>query len=125
MKRFDAETVTIEVALAPPCDGGKEAMIVTGPPIATAVTLKEAETAPEAIDTLCGTVATAVFDDVKNLQIIPVNFDLDGQRFRYFSAVTVLGSSHDITVQELRIETFFPVDAETSRAARELASGGH
>ena len=56
------------------------------------------------------------------LPIIPVTFDLDGERFRYFSAVTVLGTSHDITVQELRIETFFPVDAETTRAARELAA---
>lgn len=56
------------------------------------------------------------------LPIIPVTFDLDGQRFRYFSAVTVLGTSHDITVQELRIETFFPVDAETTQAARRLAA---
>jgi transcriptional regulator with XRE-family HTH domain len=56
------------------------------------------------------------------LPIIPVTFDLDGERFRYFSAVTVLGTSHDITVQELRIETFFPLDAETTRAAIQLSS---
>jgi len=34
--------------------------------------------------------------------------------------VTTLGTPQDITVQEIRIECFFPADAETERAARDL-----
>lgn len=58
------------------------------------------------------------------LPIIPVTFQLAGRRFEFFSAVTVLGTAHDITVQELRIETFFPVDAATATASRALADEG-
>jgi hypothetical protein len=36
--------------------------------------------------------------------------------------VTVLGTAQDITVQELRIESFFPLDDATVMAARSLAS---
>src|SRR5262245_10548731 len=64
-RRFDAMTVTVEVALAPPCDGGNVAVIVTGPPMATPVTAKVALVCPDAIGALCGTVATAGFEDVR------------------------------------------------------------
>ena len=54
--------------------------------------------------------------------VVPVTFRHRGQAFRYFSAVTVLGTPQDITVQELRIESFFPLDEATGVAARNLAS---
>ena len=50
--------------------------------------------------------------------VVPVHFRYDGQSFRYFSAVTVLGTAQDITLQEMRVECFFPLDEETSAAAR-------
>ena len=40
--------------------------------------------------------------------------------FRFFSAVTVLGTPQDITLQELRIECFFPLEEATAAEARNL-----
>jgi transcriptional regulator with XRE-family HTH domain len=37
---------------------------------------------------------------------------------QYFSTLTSLGTPHDITLQELRIEAFFPADAATEEAVR-------
>ena len=56
--------------------------------------------------------------------VVPVSFEHDGQVFHYFSAVTVLGTPQDITLQELRIECFFPLDDATAAAARALAPAG-
>jgi transcriptional regulator with XRE-family HTH domain len=42
------------------------------------------------------------------LPIIPITFQKDGETFRYFSTVTTLGTPQDITLQEIRIECFFP-----------------
>jgi transcriptional regulator with XRE-family HTH domain len=52
--------------------------------------------------------------------VLPVTFRHAAQRFHYFSAVTVLGTPQDITLQELRIECFFPADAATTAAAQRL-----
>jgi transcriptional regulator with XRE-family HTH domain len=54
--------------------------------------------------------------------VLPVTFVVDGITFNYFSAVTVLGTALDITLQELRIESFFPCDEATAEAARMFAS---
>jgi transcriptional regulator with XRE-family HTH domain len=55
------------------------------------------------------------------LPVLPVSFRHGELRFDFFSAVTVLGTPQDVTLQELRIESFFPVDAATAAAARRLA----
>jgi len=39
-----------------------------------------------------------------------------------FSAITTLGTPFDITLQELRLETFFPVDAASEDVVRSLTS---
>jgi transcriptional regulator with XRE-family HTH domain len=57
------------------------------------------------------------------LPVIPVCFRKAGQDFNFFSAITTLGTPQDITVQEVRIESFFPADDATERAARELRAG--
>lgn len=54
------------------------------------------------------------------LPIIPVSFSKENRMFHYFSTVTTLGTPQDVTAQELRIECFFPADAETAVAAKEL-----
>jgi hypothetical protein len=38
--------------------------------------------------------------------------------------VTTLGTPQDVTLQELRIECFFPMNDETREHARELAGPG-
>jgi transcriptional regulator with XRE-family HTH domain len=52
--------------------------------------------------------------------VVPVSFGHRGQTFDFFSAVTVLGTPQDITLQELRVECFFPLDDATAVAARTL-----
>jgi transcriptional regulator with XRE-family HTH domain len=52
--------------------------------------------------------------------VVPVSFRHGDQVFRFFSAVTVLGTPQDITLQELRVECFFPLDDPTDAAARRL-----
>jgi transcriptional regulator with XRE-family HTH domain len=54
------------------------------------------------------------------LPVLPVCFRSGHRVFNYFSAVTVLGTPQDVTLQELRIESFFPTDAATAAGAREL-----
>jgi threonine dehydrogenase-like Zn-dependent dehydrogenase len=54
------------------------------------------------------------------LPIIPVSFAKDGRRFDFFSTVTTLGTPQDMTVQEIRIECFFPADEATAQAASAL-----
>jgi transcriptional regulator with XRE-family HTH domain len=46
--------------------------------------------------------------------VIPIGFAKDGKRFTFFSAVTTLGTPQDVTLQEVRIESFFPLDTETT-----------
>ena len=53
--------------------------------------------------------------------VIPLRFEKQGRRFAYFSIVATLGSPQDITAQEVRVECFFPADAETAVNARALA----
>jgi transcriptional regulator with XRE-family HTH domain len=53
--------------------------------------------------------------------VIPLRFEKEGRRFAYFSVVATLGSPQDITAQEVRVECFFPADAETTANARALA----
>ena len=59
------------------------------------------------------------------LPVLPVVFVKVAQRFQFFSAVTTLGTAQDVTLQELRIESFFPVDAATAAAAKRLSESHH
>ena len=52
---------------------------------------------------------------------LPIEFRKDGLTLRYFTTLTSLGTPHDITLKELRIESFFPADAATEEATRSLA----
>ena len=55
------------------------------------------------------------------IPLIPVQFAKDEYAFNFFSTVTVLGTPQDVTLQELRIECFFPSDQSTAEASRQLA----
>jgi len=45
--------------------------------------------------------------------LLPIHVKKDDLEFRLFSAIMTLGTPQDVTLQELRIETFFPADAES------------
>jgi transcriptional regulator with XRE-family HTH domain len=53
--------------------------------------------------------------------IIPVQFAKHGRAYSFFSAVTTLGTPQDVTLQELRIESFYPIGNETERNVAALA----
>jgi transcriptional regulator with XRE-family HTH domain len=45
--------------------------------------------------------------------ILPMELNLDGKIARMFSTVTTVATPHDVTLQELHVEVFYPADAET------------
>jgi transcriptional regulator with XRE-family HTH domain len=53
---------------------------------------------------------------------LPIEFRKGDLTLRYLTTLTSLGTPHDITLQELRIESFFPADEATEEATRRLAS---
>jgi transcriptional regulator with XRE-family HTH domain len=54
---------------------------------------------------------------------LALQFRKGGLAMDYFSTVTTLGTPLDVTLQEIRIECFFPGDEHTAAAAREMAKG--
>jgi transcriptional regulator with XRE-family HTH domain len=60
--------------------------------------------------------------DASTDPFLPIEFRRGDVELRYFSMLTSLGTPHDITLQELRIESFFPADPATEEAARRLAT---
>ena len=56
--------------------------------------------------------------------LLPIHIRRDDVELRLFSAIMTLGTPRDVTLQELRIETFFPADAASEAAWRALCDGG-
>jgi transcriptional regulator with XRE-family HTH domain len=54
--------------------------------------------------------------------VVAVELHLGEFRGRLFSTVATLGTAQDITLQELRIESFHPADAETEQRLRAVAA---
>lgn len=55
-----------------------------------------------------------------SVPVVPICFRKDEHAFNYFSAITTLGTPQDVTLQEMRIESFFPADPATEERARAL-----
>jgi transcriptional regulator with XRE-family HTH domain len=65
----------------------------------------------------------AIDPSVPLTPFVAIAFAKEKRLFRYFSTVTTLGTPQDITLQELRVECFFPADPATEKeAVRFLAS---
>ena len=56
--------------------------------------------------------------------LLPIQLLVNGVELRMFSTIMTLGTPRDITLQELRVETFFPADAESEAAWRALTATG-
>jgi hypothetical protein len=56
------------------------------------------------------------------IPVIPIRFDHNDVRLHYFSMVTTIGTPQDVSAQEIRVESFFPVDDGTS--AHRFATAG-
>jgi hypothetical protein len=53
--------------------------------------------------------------------VLAMHFQKDGIGLRLFTTIATLGTPQDITLQELRIESFFPTDSGTREVFREWA----
>jgi transcriptional regulator with XRE-family HTH domain len=54
--------------------------------------------------------------------LLPIHIRKDDLELRLFSTVMTLGTPQDVTLQELRIETFFPADEASERTWRKMAA---
>ncbi len=61
--------------------------------------------------------------DASTGPFLAIDFRKGDLALRYFSTLTGLGTPHDITLQEIRIEAFFAADEATEEASRRLAAG--
>ncbi len=53
--------------------------------------------------------------------LLPVHIRTDRVELRLFSTIMTLGTPQDVTLQELRIETFFPADEASEQAWKSIA----
>jgi transcriptional regulator with XRE-family HTH domain len=74
----------------------------------------------EGYDGVRGAVAPA--DDLGG-PVVPMEFEKDGTVLRLFTTLATLGTPRDVTLQELRIECFFPMDDATAATFRAWAAG--
>ena len=58
--------------------------------------------------------------DASPAPFLPIEFRKGDLTLRYFTTLTMLGTPHDITLQEVRVESFFPADDETERMTFKL-----
>jgi transcriptional regulator with XRE-family HTH domain len=52
--------------------------------------------------------------------LLPIHIRKDGIELRLFSTIMTLGTPQDVTLQELRVETFFPADEESELNWRKM-----
>jgi len=58
---------------------------------------------------------------VHQMPVLPVEFVLGRRTVRVFTVIATLGTPQDIAVQEVRVELFFPADADSEAYFREQA----
>jgi transcriptional regulator with XRE-family HTH domain len=65
------------------------------------------------METLRGTTGGLKEAGADSQVALPIHFRRGATNLRYFMTITTLGTPLDVTAQELRIESYFPMDAET------------
>lgn len=53
--------------------------------------------------------------------VLTIHFRKDDTSLRLFTTIATLGTAHDVTLQEIRIESFFPADAQSAALMRAWA----
>ena len=54
--------------------------------------------------------------------LVSMHLRKDDLSLTFFSMITTLGTPQDVTLQQLKIECFFPADTITEQLARRLAT---
>lgn len=83
----------------------------------------EAETLLSQLVALPGISETSRFAnlDACTLPFLPMQIRKDGVALSLFTSIATMGTPHDVTVHELRIESFFPADEDTAGWFRDRA----
>jgi transcriptional regulator with XRE-family HTH domain len=63
--------------------------------------------------------------DARAMPVLPLTLSRDGLRLSWFTTIATFGTPQDVTMQELRVEMFYPADESTDRFARDLAGSAH
>lgn len=50
--------------------------------------------------------------------LVPITYTVDGETVRLFMTIATIGDAHDLTLAELRIETFWPMDDSSGGRGR-------
>ena len=58
--------------------------------------------------------------DAATAPFLAIEFRKNNLTLRFFTTLTSFGTPHDVTLQELRIESFFPADEETEPSLRRI-----
>jgi len=74
---------------------------------------------PDVRETMAGVAAQA-----SGAPVLAMHFEKDNTALNLFTTIATLGTPQDITLQELRIECFFPLDANTKQNFEAWASAG-
>jgi transcriptional regulator with XRE-family HTH domain len=53
--------------------------------------------------------------------LVPVTYRIDGEEISLFTTIAIIGDAHDLTLEELRLETFWPMDKDSARKWKALA----
>jgi MmyB-like transcription regulator ligand binding domain len=61
-------------------------------------------------------------EEVVGGPVLTMHFRKDDVSLQLFTTIATLGTPHDITLQELRIECFFPMDEDTASTLRKWAA---
>ena len=78
----------------------------------------------EEMEMLRGTPCEPVDSGATNQVALPIHFRRGNTNLRYFMTLTTLGTPLDVTAQELRIESYFPMDVETEAFAQRTDQEG-
>jgi hypothetical protein len=99
---------------------------VAGPPASAAASARGAQTGDTRLHELEAELrsypggddeATAASTDI----VLPLQLRHEGRQLSLFSIEAHVGTTNDITVDELTIEAFYPADAETKRSLTRAA----
>ena len=63
-------------------------------------------------------VAELITPDESQSPVLPIHFQRNGTSLRLFTTIATLGTPRDVTLEEIRIEFFFPIDEPTVQAFR-------
>jgi transcriptional regulator with XRE-family HTH domain len=65
---------------------------------------------------------SATLPELATTPVLPMHFHKGNTELRLFTTIATLGTPQDITLQELRIESFFPMDEATAATMRGWAA---